>query len=47
MGHVCAKPKMSEHKHFSELNAKDIDGNDRKFSEWNGKVVMVINVASA
>lgn len=47
MGHVWAKPKMSEHQNFSELIAKDIDGIDRKFSDWNGKVVMVVNVASA
>ena len=45
--HVCAKPKMSEHSSFSELTAKDIDGNDRAFKEWSGNVVMVVNVASA
>jgi glutathione peroxidase-family protein len=38
---------MSEHKSFSEITAKDIDGTDRQFKEWSGKVVMVINVASA
>jgi len=38
---------MSEHSSFSELTAKDIDGNDRAFKEWSGNVVMVVNVASA
>ena len=46
MGHVCAKPKVTDKTSIYELVAKDIDGNERKFSEWNNKVVMLLNVAS-
>ena len=46
MGHVCAKPKFTDKTSIYELVAKDIDGNERKFSEWNNKVVMLLNVAS-
>ena len=47
MGHVCAKAKMTDNTSFAELVATDIDGNARKMSEWNNKVVLVANVASA
>lgn len=47
MGHICAKPKMTDKTAFTELAAKDIDGKMRNFSEFASKVVMVVNVASA
>jgi|LauGreDrversion2_3_1035106.scaffolds.fasta_scaffold617937_1 glutathione peroxidase-family protein len=47
MGHVCAKAKTTDKSSFTELTAKDIDGNVRNMSDWKGKVVLVANVASA
>jgi len=47
MGHTCSKAKMTDKTHFSQLEALDIEGNPRRFDEWNNKAVMVINVASA
>ena len=47
MGHTFAKPKMTDKARFTELEAADADGNVRSMGEWAGKVVMVINVASA
>ena len=46
MGRVCAEPQVTDKTSIYELVAKDIDGNERKFSEWNNKVVMLLNVAS-
>ena len=38
---------MSDKTSLAELSAKDIDGNDVKLDYLKGKVVMVVNVASA
>ena len=45
--HLFSGAKKTDKRSFVELTSKDIDGNDRQFTEWQDKVVMVINVASA
>ena len=29
-----------------DFNARDIDGNERSLSEWQGKTLLIVNVAS-
>ena len=43
--HLFSGAKKTEKRSFVELTSKDIDGNDRQFTEWQDKVVMVVNVA--
>jgi hypothetical protein len=51
LGFIAGKVQGSDnlkhdYKSFYELSADDIDGNKVDFSEYKGKVVLVVNVAS-